>query len=69
MHHHSQVRFIFMCINVLLACMCNACVPSAHKGQKRALGPLELELQAIASNHSVLGTKLGSSARAASALG
>jgi hypothetical protein len=37
-------------------------VPSAQRGQKRALGPLELELQTGMSHHVSLGTKLRSPA-------
>lgn len=37
--------FIFiLCVNVLPTCMyCTTCMPRVHGGQKRVLGPLELE--------------------------
>ena len=37
----------FMCIGVLTVCMSTSC--ALHGGQKRALGPLELELQLVVS--------------------
>lgn len=41
----------------------------AHRGEKRVLDPLELDLQATVSYPTwVLGTKLGSSAKATSTL-
>jgi hypothetical protein len=43
-------------------------VPGANGGQKKILGPLELELQMIISYHEVLGIEPGSSGRASSAL-
>ena len=42
-------------------CMCTMCVPGTQRGQKRALDPLELELQLC-----VLRTKSRSPATAAS---
>ena len=44
------------------------CIPDAYRGQKKALDLLELELQTQGASVWVLGIKLGSSARAASAL-
>ena len=41
-----------MCMGVLPACMTMYCVgvPGAHRGQKRASDPLELELQMVVSH-------------------
>lgn len=36
------------CLNV---CLCILCVYGAHRGQKRVLGPLELEIQELVSCH------------------
>jgi hypothetical protein len=41
-------KIYFMCVSVLFVCMYfvrTLCVPSARKSQKRALDPLEVELQ------------------------
>lgn len=34
-----------MCMGVVCIHVCTLCMPCAHKGQKRARGPMELELQ------------------------
>lgn len=34
---------------VWLFCLCITCVPGAHRGQKRTLNPLELDLQTVVS--------------------
>ena len=47
--------------------MCTTCRPGICRGHKRALDPVELELQAIMSNCVVLETEPRSSERAASA--
>lgn len=54
--------FIFMCIGVLSCplsfvsvCLCTICVPGTHEGQRRALDPLELELQTAVSFHAAAG--------------
>jgi hypothetical protein len=36
----------FICLHVCAACVC-----STYRGQKRALDPLELELQMVVSHH------------------
>lgn len=36
--------------------MCTMCMPDPRRGQKRAPGPLELELQAIVNRHMGAGT-------------
>lgn len=41
---------MLMCVNVLLACVYLFYVCSAYRGQRRALGPLELELQMVSSH-------------------
>lgn len=41
--------FYFMCMFCLHVCMCIICMPFAHRGQKRASGTLELELQMVES--------------------
>ena len=43
--------------------MCTACMPSALEGQKRALEPLELELQMVMSYGVRLGAEPESSTR------
>lgn len=45
-----------------------ACVSSAQRGQKRALLPLELEVQVVLSRCMLLGIESGFTGRAASAL-
>lgn len=50
---------IDICLHVCLyttctcmyACLCTTCMPDAQEGQKKALGPLELKLQATMSCH------------------
>lgn len=44
------------------------CMHDAHGGQKRGSGLLRLGLQMIVSYHIMLGTELGSSAKATSTL-
>lgn len=39
-------RFIFVCFT-WYECICVPCEPGGHKGQKRALHPLQLELQMV----------------------
>lgn len=41
-------QFVF-CMGVL-ACVCIMCISGVHRGQKKALVPLELELQTVV-NH------------------
>ena len=48
--------------------MCTMCTSDAHGGQKRALCPLELELQEIRATEWELGLEPRSSARTVSAL-
>ena len=48
--------------------MCTMCVPHAYGDQKRALGPLRLELWVVVSHLVVLGTDSRFSVRAVSAL-
>ena len=49
--------------------MCTMRISGAHRGQKRALDPLELELQMVVNCRvGAAGTKLHSSVRVASAL-
>lgn len=44
--------FYLMCMSACLhVYMCVTCVPGAHGGQKRDLGPLELDLQRVISYH------------------
>jgi hypothetical protein len=44
--------FIFMCMSLLpVLCMCTMSVLCAWGGQKKMLGPRELELQMIVSHH------------------
>lgn len=63
--------FLILCTCVcvfLSVCLCTRCMPSVSGGQKKALDALELELQASMSCLMwVLGTKLKSPAKAASA--
>lgn len=44
---------IILCVWVfcLYACLCTMCMLGAHRGQKRILDPLELELQTVLSSH------------------
>lgn len=37
--------FILMCMGVLSACVCAACVRSTHRCQRRAMNPLELKVE------------------------
>lgn len=42
--------FFFMCMYVLPACTyVYVCMPAAHRGQKRVLNPLVLDLQKVVS--------------------
>lgn len=76
--YSSQYKFLkiyyFYFIHVsagLHTYMCTTCMSGAHRGQKRALAPLELRygcLWALWFTMSLLGTKLGSLARAANTL-
>lgn len=52
--------YFYVCVNACVSCT----YEGARGRQKRTSSPLELELQAV----SILGTKLGSSVRAASTL-
>lgn len=47
------IIILFSCIGVfcLYVCLCTICVSSALRGQKRALDPLELELEVVGSCH------------------
>ena len=36
---------LFLCVSILPACIYTTCMPGALGGQRRALDPLELELQ------------------------
>jgi hypothetical protein len=40
--------WMVFCLHV---CLCTMCVPCAHKGQKRASDPLELDFQTVVSHH------------------
>ena len=51
----------------MYVCMYSMCMP-AFRGQKSVLDPLELKLWVVGSHLCVLSTKLGSTARAVSAL-
>lgn len=44
-----KIIYSFLCMNVLPTCI--TCVPSVHKGQKRASGPLETGIQAVVTQH------------------
>jgi hypothetical protein len=49
------IEFIFkkVCLGIcLLVCLCTNCAPGARGGQKRELGPLELELLELQINGS-----------------
>lgn len=37
--------------SALPTCMCTACMPGAHRAEKRALNPLALELQLVVRYH------------------
>jgi hypothetical protein len=45
--------FVIVCVWVfcLHACLCTMLMPSAHKGQRRMLNPLEQEVQTVVSHH------------------
>lgn len=49
-------------------CLCTMCMPAVHRGPRRTSDHLQLGLQMCGSSFHVLGTKLGSSERAVSAL-
>ena len=65
MHHHHPVFVVLFLVGgivcfvgavVLSACsLCNTCVPDAHRDQKMALDPLELELEMLVSCHVGIG--------------
>jgi hypothetical protein len=40
-----------VCMGILSTCLCTMCVPDDHGGQKKALGPLVLELKMVVSHH------------------
>lgn len=46
-----------MCVSICLnVCLCTRCLPSAHRGRKRATESLNLELQMIVSIHVDVGS-------------
>ena len=47
----GQVLFCLDFKNNYFVFMCTVAIPGAHRGQKRALGPLELELQKVMIHH------------------
>lgn len=51
-HGLLKDRFIF---EYLPVCMYAHCVPGTRRGQKRALGPLELELRVVVSHDTAAG--------------
>ena len=57
-----------MCVKVMPACMSVPGIFSAHRGQERVSGLLELELQKVISRYMGDGNEPGSSARAIRAL-
>lgn len=58
-----------MCMGILpTRCVCTTCMLGAHKSQKKALDPLELEFQTVESGRVGAGTEPGASARAARGL-
>lgn len=48
--------------------ICSLCLYSAHRGQKKVLDPLELELQTNVSHHVNIGNRPRSSERVGKAL-
>lgn len=45
-----RVHFLYF-VSVLPACMCTTFVPCSHRGQKKVLDPVELELRMDAIHH------------------
>jgi hypothetical protein len=41
----------FIVLSVMYVCMCTTCMPGASGDRKMALGPLQMELQAVTSYH------------------
>ena len=44
----TYLMFLSVCLHV---CTCMTCMPGAHRGQKKALAPPDLELVMIMSHH------------------
>lgn len=66
----SRKNCLLLCVQVfcLHVCLCIFCTPGIHRGQKRALDPLELEFYIFVSHEVKQGIEPESSGRATSVL-